>query len=540
MEKNIYTYVSNRADYDPVKTIFICAPSQKVQNYEDAEQFATEHGWKELAEYEKAVLIIPIVSEGWKKESHTLLFDIYQETKNSFLSKNGRSLIGREGKLWCWETLIYVAGYEDGAVFAGNCVIEHPNLFAAAALLGGAPTDYEIGEKDSDHWLVPRVSDDYKRKNKQIPSCIWLIGADQKAQIKAKEYFTNPYQEYKQKNSISLGKMNAVCYYNKKNCAEQFLVTEKIIEDNREITRTIWQEFFNKIIRWKDGPDGTLKMHPDYNTYYRGKSFHQHSVTVGGLDYPFGVHLPDGMTKEEVKDLPVVFTVHGRGEPAWLFCTKNGWDRLSDETKEFIVVVPDSPGNIWKLDRDGIAFEEMIKKLEQIYQINTERVYLTGFSNGGSIAREVGTTYPQLFAAIAPYNAPGSVPGITIPTLIAPKLMESDYELPYWMYIGDRDPVTDSDNVKEQIEKMCKVNHCSKIPAEIRTKENFYTPENGFQQGERFTTEIYSNEKGIAMIGSTVMKNMPHGAITEQSLATWEFMKHFHRPHGSKKVCRMG
>lgn len=29
------------------------------------------------------------------------------------------------------------------------------------------------------------------------------------------------------------------------------------------------------------------------------------------------------------------------------------------------------------------------------------------------------------------------------------------------------------------------------------------------------------------------MKNMPHGAIREQSRASWEFLRHFRRPEGS-------
>ena len=32
------------------------------------------------------------------------------------------------------------------------------------------------------------------------------------------------------------------------------------------------------------------------------------------------------------------------------------------------------------------------------------------------------------------------------------------------------------------------------------------------------------------------MKNMPHGAIPEQSRAAWEFLRHFRRPAGSRQV----
>ena len=85
---------------------------------------------------------------------------------------------------------------------------------------------------------------------------------------------------------------------------------------------------------------------------------------------------------------------------------ENGWDRLADETGAFLLAVPDSPENIWFLERDGGVFARMIDRLHSRYGIDRERVYLTGFSNGGMMTREAGTRYPQLFATLSPWNAP--------------------------------------------------------------------------------------------------------------------------------------
>lgn len=64
----------------------------------------------------------------------------------------------------------------------------------------------------------------------------------------------------------------------------------------------------------------------------------------GGRSYGFFVHVPEGLTAEQARGLPLVFSVHGRGEPAWMFAEKNGWDRLADETGAFLLAVPELSG----------------------------------------------------------------------------------------------------------------------------------------------------------------------------------------------------
>lgn len=80
--------------------------------------------------------MIPVVPDGWKAETVDLPAKLYDSLRNSFATRNGRSLFARGGKLWCWETMVYLVGYEDGAVFAGSCAVAHPNRFAAVALVG--------------------------------------------------------------------------------------------------------------------------------------------------------------------------------------------------------------------------------------------------------------------------------------------------------------------------------------------------------------------------------------------------------------------
>jgi hypothetical protein len=63
-----------------------------------------------------------------------------------------------------------------------------------------------------------------------------------------------------------------------------------------------------------------------------------------------------------------------------------------------------------------------------------------------------------------------------------------------------------------------------------------FTLDKGYKEGDRFQTEVYCREDQSARVCVTVMKNMPHGAIAEEARFTWEFLKQFCRPKGSKKV----
>lgn len=540
-----YIYVSTRACYDPVKTIFVFAPEEEAKDLASVQRFAHGSGWQTLAEYDAAVLILPLAPEGWAAEPLSLPGAIYNRVRDMVESRNGKSLMGREGKLWCWETLIYLVGYEDGAVFAGNCTVAEPNHFAATALIGGVPDDYSAGALPSSHWLVRDVSSDYAVRNNQIPSSLWLLRVLEADARKAVEYFAAVNGFGSIPKQSTMGELLVYSYQNEVKPAQRLMLSEQPALSGISLAQIIMEEYFAHTIRWKNGPDGTLRLHLGRTGFYTDPRFIHSSVTVDCLEYAYSVHLPDGLSAGEVPGLPILFSVHGRGEPAWLFAEKNGWDVLADETQAFVLVCPDSPGNIWQFKRDGHAFEAMIDKLCSDYGLDRTRVYLTGFSNGGIITREVGSAYPQCFAAIAPYNAPVHASELVMSDIISAQLLPSGYDLPYWVYVGDNDPAAGVD-VDEQLEVMLAVNHCAKCPAqdlttcfapaEVRTGKNYYTIARGYTEGDRFRTMVYHDSDGIPRVGYTVMKNMPHGAIDEQSLAAWEFMRHFRRPTGSKQV----
>ncbi len=538
---DIFYYVSEKANtYTPAKTIFVCAPAQFASEYKSAQQFAETSGWLRQVEEDGAVLVMPLVKNGWANEPVSLIPDIYAAARQKFKSKQGDSIPGRDGFVWCWETIIYLVGYDDGAVFAGNTAVAYPNRFAGIVLIDGVPDNYSSAEAYSDHWLVPDVSSDYNLKNSDIPVCIWIINSGKDDLDTVKKYFCKVNRLTDDGKEINLGGISTRLLSNESDKAAQLRLSITEAESYGDLPKVLMEKFFNKFIRWKNSPDGTPKPCLSKYDFYNSSRFIKDSVSVEDRVYDYFTYLPDGVSGSTAKNMPVVFSVHGRGEPSWIFSTKNGWDKLADETKEFILVLPDSPQNIWLYDRDNTVFSLIIDELFDKYEIDKSRVYMTGFSNGAMLTREMANYQPELFAAVSPWSGP-FVNDFR-------ELLESDYEIPCMIFTGDNDAkVPLGKDVDSLIESMLKVNHCNIVendsseplpfkPDLIHDESNTYTEENGYTDGDRMKTYWFCNQYGEIRVGYTLLKNMPHGAVYDQSRAAWTFLKQFSRKHGEKKV----
>ncbi len=530
---DFYYYVSTKAGCDPVKTIFLCVPQKFAFNRELCEKFAEDSGWIKETEEDAALLIVPC-SSNWKKENKDLLFNIYQENRNNFYAPSKETIPGRNGIVWTWETLIYLVGYEDGGNFASDVLIKHPNKFAANAIVDGTASSFEVKEKDSDHWLVENPSD-YNKKNKEIPVSLWLFDQFNKTD-ELQQYFSTVNNSTDSCNEVIDG-IPTKTYFNDKNNAEVIRVSNAY--DEKKIANTIMKTFFNHIIRWKNSPDGQLKYKMGKNDFYQLPKYLHHDLFIDNNKYHYAVYLPKGYTKEMVKGFPVVFSIHGRGEPTWIFAEKNGWEELADTTKEFIVVFPDSPQNIWTFERDRNVLAEIIHDIKQEYDIDEERIYITGFSNGAIYVDQQASTYPYLFAAASPWNGPSIKACESIQSIGSyvynPQFKNGEYEMPFYIIVGDNDKKAEMYR-EDELEIALSANKCNKESEKVLNGDNYYTNNRDYIEGDRLFTRLFANDKNIQMVGLTVVKNMPHGAISDESLASWEFMKKFKRNKNNQKI----
>jgi poly(3-hydroxybutyrate) depolymerase len=129
------------------------------------------------------------------------------------------------------------------------------------------------------------------------------------------------------------------------------------------------------------------------------------SMQVDGKPHSTVIHVPAGVTKP-----PVVFFIHGANGSGSGFANDTKGNTTADREK-FIAVYPSASSNggsgIWD-DMQGTSnfpfFFAILDTLDARYHVDRDRVYMTGFSQGGFISYVAACSYSDKFAAVAPVS----------------------------------------------------------------------------------------------------------------------------------------
>jgi len=157
--------------------------------------------------------------------------------------------------------------------------------------------------------------------------------------------------------------------------------------------------------------------------------------------------LPEGYGQQK-KKWPLILFLHGAGERGsnLELVKKHGPPKIVQTRKDFpfIVVSPQCPANDWWTKKT----EMLINLLDEIiarYDVDPERVYLTGLSMGGYGSWALAADYPNRFAAVVPICGGGNR---------TMSLMLKD--VPIWAFHGAKDstvPVEESKEIVEAINR---------------------------------------------------------------------------------------
>jgi len=140
------------------------------------------------------------------------------------------------------------------------------------------------------------------------------------------------------------------------------------------------------------------------------------SVIYDGRTRSYILHIPSFYN--DSTPFPLVIALHGGGGNSKSMMDKTGFNDLADE-KGFIVVYPDGTGRFknrlltWNAEHccgyaldnnvDDVGFiRALIEKLQNNFNIDSKRIYVTGHSNGGMMTYRLGGELSDKIAAIAP------------------------------------------------------------------------------------------------------------------------------------------
>lgn len=155
------------------------------------------------------------------------------------------------------------------------------------------------------------------------------------------------------------------------------------------------------------------------------------SMTAPGFtDKPYMIHVPVDYRGDQ--PFPLIVYLSGGGGQAF-----DAASSVSNEFKHsgYLVLMPHSSGDLWWESKPTEMVHSLLLEVLRTYNVDTNRVYLAGFSNGGTASLEFGTRWPDRFAAIASLMGAGmdSPSGTKLP-------LQNLLNVPVLFLHGDKDP----------------------------------------------------------------------------------------------------
>ncbi|MHC4462057.1 MAG: carboxylesterase family protein [Planctomycetota bacterium] len=152
--------------------------------------------------------------------------------------------------------------------------------------------------------------------------------------------------------------------------------------------------------------------------------------------------LPEGYGEKQQR-WPLILFLHGAGERGGDLrkVKKHGPPKIVEKKKDFpfIVVSPQCPTDDWWTEKAEVLIN-LLDDIVMRYDVDTDRIYLTGLSMGGYGTWSLASVYPDRFAAFAPICGGGK-------RVMARRLTE----VPVWAFHGAKDRVVPLKESEEMV-----------------------------------------------------------------------------------------
>jgi polyhydroxybutyrate depolymerase len=173
------------------------------------------------------------------------------------------------------------------------------------------------------------------------------------------------------------------------------------------------------------------------------------SIVVNGVTRYYVVHVP--RSYRAGVSTPLLILLHGHGSSTARIERSTGMSRKADK-EGFIAVYPVGRGDpsTWQVfdgptgrSDDVVFIDQLIDRLESLYDIDKKRIYVAGHSNGGTLAYRLGVELGAKIAGIGVSEAllarEFAVDAISIPVTLVAFHGRADNVVPYEGRAGGRD-----------------------------------------------------------------------------------------------------
>ncbi len=221
----------------------------------------------------------------------------------------------------------------------------------------------------------------------------------------------------------------------------------------------------------------------------------------------FFVRIPSGYTP--TKSWPLIMVAHGTGGNGKRF--GRGMElRMGAAGKEYVIVAPTLPGPK-VFNARSYQEQTYLKSLAWVRRnvnIDDDRIYIAGYSQGGHITWHMATMYPRLFAAAVPM---AGVPWFEGGLSLCHSFFENTEHLPIWAIWGEKDiakkgAISDPDLCRAATKRMAELGNKNFTPGEVPGGRHG----DCWPKREKFVKYLASHKRKAVPAKFTHFFHMPH------------------------------
>jgi len=167
------------------------------------------------------------------------------------------------------------------------------------------------------------------------------------------------------------------------------------------------------------------------------------------------LYVPDNYKQNATQKWPLILFLHGSGERGRDVrkVATHGPPKIITNNPvafPFIMVSPQCPeGQIWQCE----PLLGLIDEISKEYRVDSTRIYATGLSMGGYGIWDLGMTFPERFAAIAPICGGGELISVLLSSREKSAALKT---LGIWAFHGAKDsvvPIEESQRMVDTVKK---------------------------------------------------------------------------------------
>ena len=477
---------------------------ENKKTLEEAKDFADESGLAKIAaEYGGSVVFIyPTNEGGWSKAPADLFASIISETKISQYYKDGVAITrdrftGKWGDVFIRGALLrsYLYGFGESADYiAENCLktIEGDGL-------------YGKGDITPVVCILENLSVVPKPERRDIPL-------------------------------ISIGNSDSINQALKDDL-DDVLVKDKAdyIEDFNAFIKK-YRRMVGYLDVEEDLEEMGMAVEPDYclvqtSADNRGDDKDTKEHKVGYVAY-----YNKGIMENE-DGVPLLLCFHGGGDSAMCMVALSDW-HLVVAKYDFLLVSVEN-----HLNSTATEMMDLIEHLKEKYNIDSEKIYSTGFSMGGCKSWDMFQEYPEVFAAVAPMSATFDVGLNSYGQPV--ENINQDTVLPVFYVGGEDTPLPElpfqEEKCMNRMEYVLRVNKAKKeYDVKFEDKENWENPIWGIDgdvickakddnRGSLLTMHLFESENGSCYSIFASATNQAHEMRYLNCENAWKFLSQFRR-----------